>query len=179
MNRRPLYIGLLVLGAALLLVGGFLATFQRKDVTEPTPAHGEARYNPFFALELTLNRLQLPTRSLATLDPAQLRLKPGDTLLLGAGAARVERAERLLMAFSYREVLKRGFALVRDGEGRPLRAAADVSTGIRLDIEFADGRVGAIADGEARPTPTPVPRAKARQRGGEGGQGGGQGSLFG
>ena len=94
-------------------------------------------------------------------------------------AARVERAERLLMAFSYREVLKRGFALVRDGEGRPLRAAADVSTGIRLDIEFADGRVGAIADGEARPTPTPVPRAKSRQRGGEGGQGGGQGSLFG
>ena len=83
------------------------------------------------------------------------------------------------MAFSYREVLKRGFALVRDGEGRPLRAAADVSTGIRLDIEFADGRVGAIADGEARPTPTPVPRAKSRQRGGEGGQGGGQGSLFG
>ena len=94
-------------------------------------------------------------------------------------AARVERAERLLMAFSYREVLKRGFALVRNGEGRPLRAAADVSTGIRLDIEFADGRVGAIADGEARPTPTPVPRAKSRQRGGEGGQGGGQGSLFG
>ena len=98
MNRRPLYIGLLVFGAALLLVGAFLATFQRKDVTEPTPAHGEARYNPFFALELTLNRLQLPTRSLTALDPAQLRLKPGDTLLLGASAARVDAADAARIA---------------------------------------------------------------------------------
>ena len=88
--------------------------------------------------------------------------------LLDQRTARVERAERLLVAFSYREVLKRGFALVRDGDGRPLHAAADVSTGLRLDIEFADGRVGAIADGEARPGP--VPKPKPRGRGGEGGQ---------
>ena len=46
--------------------------------------------------------------------------------LIKQHGARVERAERLLAAFSYREVLKRGFALVRDGEGRPLRAAAGV-----------------------------------------------------
>ena len=97
--------------------------------------------------------------------------------------ARVERAERLLVAFSYREVLKRGFALVRDGEGHPLHSAAAVSTGTRLDIEFADGRVGAVADGESRPTPPPaaaaVPKTpKPRRSGGEG-SGGGQGSLFG
>jgi len=91
--------------------------------------------------------------------------------------ARVERAERLLAAFSYREVLKRGFALVRDGDGHPLRSVTAVASGARLDIEFADGRVGAIADGEARPGPVsrPKPRAKG---GGEGGPGG-QGSLFG
>jgi exodeoxyribonuclease VII large subunit len=92
-------------------------------------------------------------------------------------AARVERAERLLVAFSYREVLKRGFALVRDGDGSPLRSAATVASGARLDIEFADGRLGAIADGEGRPTPVPKP-AKPRSRGGGGGPGG-QGSLFG
>ena len=95
---------------------------------------------------------------------------------LDRGTARVERAERLLAAFSYRDVLKRGFALVRDGEGRPLRAAADVPTGMRLEIEFADGRVGAVADGEARPAPAAKP--KPRSKGGEGGPGG-QGSLFG
>ena len=67
--------------------------------------------------------------------------------LLRQHQARVERAERLLSAFSYREVLKRGFALVRDGEGHPLRAAASVSGGMALDIEFADGRVAATANG--------------------------------
>jgi exodeoxyribonuclease VII large subunit len=80
------------------------------------------------------------------------------------------------VAFSYRDVLKRGFALVRDGEGRPLHAAADVPTGLRLEIEFADGRVGAIADGETRVAP--VSKPKPRRSGGEGGPGG-QGSLFG
>jgi exodeoxyribonuclease VII large subunit len=93
-------------------------------------------------------------------------------------AARVERAERLLAAYSYREVLKRGFALVRDGEGRPLRGAAEVAPGFRLEIEFADGRVGAVADGDAAPAAA-VPRPKPRNRGGGGGATGGQGSLFG
>jgi exodeoxyribonuclease VII large subunit len=98
--------------------------------------------------------------------------------LLDRRAARVERAERLLAAFSYREVLKRGFALVRDRDGRPLRAAAAVVSGTRLEIEFADGRVGAVAEdlaAERKPQPDP-PRPKPRSRGGEGG---GQGSLFG
>ena len=91
---------------------------------------------------------------------------------------RVRNADQLLKAFSYQGVLKRGFALVRDGEGRPLRAAAGVCYGMRLDIEFADGRVGAVADGEAKePKPQAAARAKPRPRGGEGP--GGQGSLFG
>jgi len=92
-------------------------------------------------------------------------------------AERVRSAAQLLNAYSYRGVLGRGFALVRDGEGRPLRAAAGVSAGMRLDIEFADGRVGAVADGEAKePKPQATPRPKPRPRG-EGGSG--QGSLFG
>jgi exodeoxyribonuclease VII large subunit len=93
--------------------------------------------------------------------------------LLDRHNARIERAERLLAAFSYREVLKRGFALVRDPAGRPLRTAASVSAGTRLDIEFADGRVGAVAEGEARMRPPPVPRRPRRTSGD-----GGQGNLF-
>jgi exodeoxyribonuclease VII large subunit len=100
--------------------------------------------------------------------------------LLSQRGARLERAERLLAAFSYREVLKRGFALVRDGGGHPLHSASAVSSGTRLDIEFADGRVAAIADGEAKPSAAPAaaPRANPRPRGGGEGSGG-QGSLFG
>ena len=52
-----------------------------------------------------------------------------------------ERAGQLLTAFSYRGVLERGFALVRDLDGSPLRRAAAVQAGQGLDIEFADGRV--------------------------------------
>jgi exodeoxyribonuclease VII large subunit len=48
---------------------------------------------------------------------------------------------------SYHGVLARGFALVRGEGGQPLRAAATVTPGLRLDIEFADGHVGATADG--------------------------------
>ena len=91
--------------------------------------------------------------------------------LLAQRGARLERAERLLTAFSYREVLKRGFALVRDGEGRPLRTAAAVAAGMRLDIEFADGRVGAVADGERRGASRAAPaRAKPRRGGGQAGE---------
>ncbi|MBS0245548.1 MAG: exodeoxyribonuclease VII large subunit [Proteobacteria bacterium] len=111
--------------------------------------------------------------------------------LLKQHHTRIERAERLLAAFSYREVLKRGFALVRDDKGQPLRAAAQVSAGSRLDIEFADGHIAATADGGpvvvVRETVvtetavlevTPKPASKAKKpRGGDGE--GGQGSLFG
>ena len=90
MNRRALLLpGLLVLGAALL-VAGFFATFERKDVTEPVASHGEARYNRFFALEQTLRRVGEPAISLTTLDPKKMPLTSGATLLLGAEAARVD-----------------------------------------------------------------------------------------
>jgi hypothetical protein len=97
MNRRGLLIGAVVLGIALLLVGIFFASFERKDVTEATPAHGEARYNRYFAFEQVLTRLGLKVTSLSTLDPARMPLQPGDTLLLGEGASRidVEQSARL------------------------------------------------------------------------------------
>jgi exodeoxyribonuclease VII large subunit len=93
-------------------------------------------------------------------------------IFVDQNAKRVERAAGLLKAFSYQGVLARGFALVRDAAGHPLRAAATVSPGMALDIEFADGRVAAIADGaDGAPKATP---GKPRRGGG-----GGQGSLFG
>jgi exodeoxyribonuclease VII large subunit len=99
--------------------------------------------------------------------------------LLDGRAARLERAGQLLAAFSYRGVLSRGFALVRDRAGQPLRTAAAVSPGTPLDIEFADGRVGATAHGVSKRIESP-PFARARPRGRRGPGGGeGQGSLFG
>jgi len=97
------------------------------------------------------------------------------TALLQNRAARVERAGRLLTAVSYRGVLARGFALVRAADGKPLRSATAVTPGLQLNIEFADGRVRATADGTpvTAPAPTSAP-GKPPRRGGEG-----QGNLFG
>jgi exodeoxyribonuclease VII large subunit len=96
--------------------------------------------------------------------------------------ARVAHSGQLLSALSYRGVLARGFALVRDGAGHAVRAAASVPPGARLSVEFADGRIAATADGDsqttiptsAKPTATePKPAAPRRVA-----KPVGQGSLF-
>jgi exodeoxyribonuclease VII large subunit len=98
--------------------------------------------------------------------------------LLQQRNARVDRAGQLLNALSHRGVLARGFALVRDLEGRPLRTAAAVAPGMRLDIEFTDGRVGAVAEGPCRAKPAaPTPAQQPSKPRGPGGDKG-QGSLF-
>ncbi|HLH49256.1 MAG TPA: exodeoxyribonuclease VII large subunit, partial [Roseiarcus sp.] len=74
--------------------------------------------------------------------------------------------DQFLAALSYRNVLKRGFALVRDEAGAPLRKAAAIGPGQPLRIEFADGEIAARAQGEAPARKRP---AKA---------GSDQGSLF-
>jgi exodeoxyribonuclease VII large subunit len=105
--------------------------------------------------------------------------------LIATREARLDRSYQLLRAFSYQSVLERGFALVRDGAGLPLRSAAAVQPGMPLDIEFTDGCVGATAQsvrnvGEAAPTPTTIPVAwKPRKPKTSSGGSSGQGSLFG
>ncbi len=81
--------------------------------------------------------------------------------------ARADRGAQLLAAFSYRGVLARGFALVRDAAGQPLRTAAAIGPGMPIEIEFADGRIGARTDG----APSVDPAKPRSRRGGAGGQG--------
>lgn len=89
--------------------------------------------------------------------------------------AQLERAAQLLSALSYHTVLARGFALVRSEAGRPLRTAAAVNLGTRLDIEFADGRVRATAEARAL-TGLPAKPQPARRKTRRSDPG--QGSLF-
>jgi len=67
----------------------------------------------------------------------------------------------LLSALSYRGVLARGFALVRDAQGHAVHAATAVGPNARLTIEFADGRVGATADAD-RPAATATAASPAK-----------------
>ena len=87
--------------------------------------------------------------------------------LRGAAARGFERRRarlvglgQLLGTLGYRSVLGRGYALVRDGAGQPLRSAAAVAPGTRLGLEFADGTVAVEAMGGSdggRPAEAPQP----------------------
>jgi exodeoxyribonuclease VII large subunit len=79
-------------------------------------------------------------------------------------AERVNALHTLLGSLGYKAVLARGYALVRDEDGHPLRSAAEVAAGQALAVEFADGSVSATADG-TKPKRRPTPAAR-------------QGSLF-
>ncbi|WP_417685613.1 exodeoxyribonuclease VII large subunit [Roseibium sp.] len=93
---------------------------------------------------------------------------------------RLDSQEKLLKSLSYKDVLARGYALVRDENGQPIRSAHAVSAGTALSIELADGVLEAIAGGEgtapAAP-PSPKPAKKPKQAAASQ-QTGKQGSLF-
>ncbi len=105
--------------------------------------------------------------------------------------ARLKGLAQILGTLSYRSVLGRGYALVRDAGGQPLRSAAGIVPGSRLGLEFIDGAIAvealrpdggdfatplsssnegaapAPAKSSKSMTPRPIPRKAA-----------GQGSLF-
>jgi exodeoxyribonuclease VII large subunit len=91
---------------------------------------------------------------------------------------------KLLGTLSYQSVLERGFVVVRDDAGQPVRSRETVAAGARLEIEFRDGRLGVIAaDGDARtaidkvrPAGEPAARPKGAPR--RKSPGDNQGSLF-
>jgi exodeoxyribonuclease VII large subunit len=71
------------------------------------------------------------------------RLSPALKSQMTRKADRLEAVSKLFDSLSYKSVLKRGFALVRDAEGRPLNAAEAVQDGQALVLEFADGKADA------------------------------------
>ncbi len=102
------------------------------------------------------------------------RLQPALDRANHRRAERLQALGQLLASYSYRNVLARGFALVRDGDGAPIRAAASIAPGALLSIEFADGRRQAIADGGGTPRPAQPARPRVARQAKESGQG----SLF-
>ncbi len=97
----------------------------------------------------------------------------GDRAITVAMARRRDRLGslwQLAASYSYEAVLARGFALVRDGAGKPVRTAAELAAGARYDVQFADGHAGMVAVEGERPRTV----AKTKPSGTPG-----QGSLFG
>ena len=55
---------------------------------------------------------------------------------------------KLFLSLSYKSVLARGFAVVRDDKMKPLQGASAVRPGQRIAVEFSDGSVSAVTDRE-------------------------------
>jgi exodeoxyribonuclease VII large subunit len=71
--------------------------------------------------------------------------------------------DRVLQSLSYKNVLKRGYAVVRDEEDKPVSLAAALSAGKAISVEFADGRIGAVTgEGVSEASSTPPSPAKKR-----------------
>ena len=105
------------------------------------------------------------------LDALAARMRPAVARADESRRERLARLAQLLGTLGYKSVLGRGYALVRDAAGQPLRSAAGVSPGARLGLEFADGTlaveaVGGPADGGGAPPPekSPKPRTAAPRR---------------
>lgn len=92
-----------------------------------------------------------PARIVAYTGRARDRLSGlalrGESAVAGDLARRralLQAQDRMLQSLSYRNVLKRGYALVRDEEGAPVKGAASLGPGRAIAIEFADGTVDAV-----------------------------------
>ncbi|MBM3502811.1 MAG: exodeoxyribonuclease VII large subunit [Alphaproteobacteria bacterium] len=80
-------------------------------------------------------------------------------------AERLGGQVRLLESFGYQNVLNRGFALVRDSNGAPVKEVAAALPGKPVVLEFRDGSVGAhIADDASPSLKAPRPPARFRRR---------------
>jgi len=71
----------------------------------------------------------------------------------------------LLEAYSYQAVLQRGFALVRDEDGHPVRDVSGAQAAGTLDVQFADGHVRVATQDPGTPTRPRRPRAAAPVQG--------------
>lgn len=83
---------------------------------------------------------------------------------------------RLLVSLAYPEVLKRGYAIVSGAAGAVTRSD-EIKPGMALTLQFADGSVGATADGDVKAEDVSKPVRK-RPRKTRKSPEGGQGSLF-
>ncbi|MBW9052080.1 exodeoxyribonuclease VII large subunit [Rhizobium mesosinicum] len=121
----------------------------------------------------------LPARLKTQTDRGRERLgnlsRHADTAIrhqLTRARAELSAQDRVLQSLSYKNVLKRGYAVIRDEDNRPVSQASTLSAGMGIAIEFADGRVGAMTtEGGAAPS-------GARKRTVKAGEPSKQGSLF-
>jgi len=113
--------------------------------------------NFFRELENRLPDLRAPTdlwkESEARLAQTWQLVPPYVSQIVERQSTRVEAAGRLLESFSYKNVLDRGFVLVRNKAGDPVLSANGVSAGDDVSLTFKDGNKQATISGNRAKAP--------------------------
>jgi len=99
------------------------------------------------------DRLPQPARQLGEagqrLTAASGRIEAGLNRLLAKSEQDLSAASRLLSANSFERVLERGFVLVTDTAGQPIKRAAAAPPAAEIILRFADASRQAVLDGPA------------------------------
>lgn len=75
---------------------------------------------------------------------------------------RVEQAGRMLNSLSYKSVINRGYAVVRDEHNKPVGGASQIKSGKHFTVEFKDGVLEAVAAGESKSPKQPTAKVKSK-----------------
>ena len=129
-------------------------------------AHAHALAAPASALKPGLLQRPLELKR-ARLDEIGARLGPILERRLQRERERFVALDKLYRSFDPRGPLKRGYALVHRASGALARSAAALSPGESVEMEFQDGRRGAVVDGAspARPASRPRPAQATSDQG--------------
>jgi exodeoxyribonuclease VII large subunit len=119
--------------------------------------------------KLSPNALRAELRhSRSQLAPLAANLLTSVTQAMADRRSALSQSSKLLLSLSYKNVLARGYAVIKDEAGNLVQDKAALSPGDAVAIEFADGAVGATIAG------SPVIKKKPRPPS----DGGTQESLF-
>ena len=156
--------------------GGLRKTVERNRLTYDPRAERlaaatarllERKRAQFEALgpKLAPNALRTEVRhARSLLAPLSARLLSSITQSLTDRRASLTQSDKLLVSLSYRSVLARGYAVVKDENGQLVHARAGLTPGDAVSIEFADGAADALIAGGA------PPKRKLREKGEDPGQ---------
>jgi exodeoxyribonuclease VII large subunit len=110
-------------------------------------ARRESRASVDFVLERAGSHT---LRVRATVDASFAVMSQGARQAIQDARSRSEALMREIAGQGPQKTLGRGFAIVRDGDDKPVTRAAQVTPGQAVSVQFADGSVGVKVDQETR-----------------------------
>lgn len=112
-------------------------------------------------------------RARKALTDTARRARPALDRILNAKRQAFASEEKLLETLSYQATLKRGYAIVRDANGKVLRSIKQVADQSEIGLTLADGQIGLSPTTQATKPPKPkAPKPAPKKDGSD------QGSLF-